>query len=100
MFVYNKRSFFAFFSCTAVAIFNSYNSSFLTQVLRDEKGIPESYNGWILALPCFTYAMSSFFVSMVMKYFPRRLFILISFMLLFFALLIQGPSKMLEFPDT
>jgi cyanate permease len=99
MFLFNKRCFFAYISCTVICLFNSYNSAFLTDVLRDEKGIPEQYNGFILALPCFTYAVSSFFVSIVMRRFPRRLFILVSFMLLSFALLMQGPSDLLNFPE-
>jgi len=68
-------------------------------VLRDEKEFPESVNGFILALPCFAYALSSFFVSVIMNRFPRRLFILVSFLLLFVGLVMQGPSVMLGFPD-
>ena len=77
----------------------TYSSSFLTDVLTNEKGIPEQYNGLILALPCLTYALSSAVVSMIMGRFPRRLFILAAFLLLSVSTIMQGPSEMLHFPD-
>lgn len=82
MFIFNKRCAFAFASCSVICLFMTYSSSFLTDVLKKEKDIPEEYNGLILALPCFTYAVSSTLVSMIMGRFPRRLFILLAFFLL------------------
>lgn len=100
MFIFNKRCIFAYISCSVICLFMTYSSSFLTEVLKNDKGIDEKYNGLILALPCLTYAISSTLVSMIMGRFPRRLFILIAFLLLACSTLLQGPSAMLHFPDS
>jgi MFS family permease len=99
MFMINKRSAFAFISCSVICIFMSFTAPFLTEVLSDEKGIPEVYNGLILALPCLTYAISSTLVSYITGYFPRRLFIMFAFLLLALATFLMGPSEILGFPD-
>lgn len=77
----------------------TYQSSFLTEVLKTEKGIPEIYNGFILALPCLTYTISCIMVNMVVNKLPRRIFILISFFLLGLSLLLSGPSQMIGLPN-
>eukprot|EP00347_Sterkiella_histriomuscorum_P020522 403337480 len=100
IFIFNKRCAFAFISCSVICLFMTYSSSFLTDVLKNDKDIPEAYNGLILALPCLTYAISSTLVSMIMGKFPRRLFILLAFVLLAISTVLQGPSEMLKLPDT
>jgi MFS family permease len=47
-----------------------------------------------------TYTISTAFVSKLMVRFPRRLFILLSFVMLSFATLLQGPSSLLHLPDS
>jgi len=82
MFLSNKRAMFALTSCLIVCFFMSYQSAFLTDVLKNEKGIDEIWNGPILALPCLTYTISCILVNFVVGKFPRRLLILVSFLLL------------------
>lgn len=41
MFIFNKRCIFAYMSCSVICLFMTYSSSFLTDVLTNEKGIPE-----------------------------------------------------------
>jgi len=90
---------FAFASCLIVCFFMSYQSAFLTDVLREEKGVPEVWNGPILALPCLTYTISCILVNFIVGKVPRRLLILISFLLLAFSMILQGPSLVLGLPD-
>lgn len=99
LFLLNKRSLFAFASCSLVCFFMSYQSSFLTEVLRVEKGIPEIWNGPILALPCLTYTISCILVNYAVGRVPRRILILISFLMLAVSMVMQGPSQMLGLPD-
>lgn len=99
LFLLNKRSLFAFASCSLVCFFMSYQSSFLTEVLRDEKGIPEIWNGPILALPMFFYTFSCILVNYAVGRVPRRILILISFLMLAVSMVMQGPSQMLGLPD-
>eukprot|EP00347_Sterkiella_histriomuscorum_P003211 403365165 len=100
MFLLNKRSMLAFLACIIVCISISYQSAFLTDVLRSEKNIPPSYNGFVLSLPMFTYTVSTVFVSSLSKRIPRRLFIFASFILLSISMLLQGPSVMFGLPDS
>ena len=99
MFLTNKRALFAYISCTVVCFFMSYQSGFLTDVLKNEKGVPEQWNGPILALPALTYTMSCFLVNFVSGRFPRRLMILFSFLSLACSMVLQGPSLFLGLPD-
>ena len=99
MFLTNRRAMFAFMSCLIVCFFMSYQSAFLTDVLRKEKDVPEAWNGLILALPCLTYTISCILVNFIVGRFPRRLLILISFLMLAGSMVLQGPSKMLGLPD-
>lgn len=48
----------------------------------------------------FTYTVSTTLVSYLMTKFPRRLFIFVSFVMLTFSILCQGPSKFLGLPDS
>ena len=99
LFFLNKRAMFAFVSCGLVCFFMSYQSSFLTDVLRKEKHIPEIWNGPILALPCLTYTISCILVNYAVGKVPRRILILISFLMLAVSMVLQGPSEMLGLPD-
>lgn len=77
----------------------SYQSPFLTDVLRKEKHIPEIWNGPILAIPCITYTISCILVNYVVGKLARRVLILISFLMLAVSMIMQGPSLMLGIPD-
>ena len=99
MFLLNKRALFALVSCLFVCFFMSYQSPFLTDVLRKEKHIPEVWNGPILALPCLTYTISCILVNYFVGKVPRRLLVLLSFLILAVSMLMQGPSQMLSLPD-
>jgi MFS family permease len=54
LFLTNSRAMFSMVSCCIVCFFMSYQSSFLTDVLRKDKHISENWNGLILALPLAT----------------------------------------------
>jgi MFS family permease len=100
MFLTNRRAMFAFMSCLIVCFFMSYQSAFLTDVLRKEKGVPEAWNGAILALPCLTYTISCILVNLLVGKLPRRLLILVSFLLLAGSMILQGPSKLFGITNT
>lgn len=99
MFLTNKRSLIAYVSSTIVCFFMSYQSSFLTEVLTHDKGVPEVWNGPILALSSVTYTISCFAVNIFSGRIPRRLLILISFLMLAGSTILQGPSAWLGLPD-
>lgn len=48
----------------------------------------------------FTYTISTTLVSKITSRFPRRLFILMSFLMLSVAILLQGPSSLIGIPDS
>jgi MFS family permease len=99
MFLTNKRSLIAYLSSTIVCFFMSYQSSFLTEVLEKDKGVDEVWNGPILALSSVTYTISCFAVNIFSRRIPRRLLILISFLMLACSTILQGPSGWLGIPD-
>jgi MFS family permease len=99
MFLTNKRSLIAYMSSTIVCFFMSYQSSFLTEVLENDKGVPEIWNGPILALSSVTYTISCFAVNIFSGRIPRRLLILVSFLMLAASTILQGPSQWLGLPD-
>ena len=92
MFLVNKRSLFAFTSCLIVCFFMSYQSAFLADVLKD-KGFNSKGTGLVLALPCLTYTISCILVNFAVGRVPRRLLILISFLMLAVSMILQGPSE-------
>jgi MFS family permease len=77
----------------------SYQSSFLTDVLRKEKNISEMWNGLILALPLSTCFIGCILVNPAAELISRRILILVSFILLGFSMFMQGPSLLLNLPD-
>jgi predicted MFS family arabinose efflux permease len=92
MFLTNKRALIAYLSSTIVCFFMSYQSSFLTEVLETDKHVDEAWNGPILALSSVTYTISCFAVNIFSGRIPRRLLILISFLMLAGSTILQGPS--------
>lgn len=91
MFLLNKRSLFALTSCMIVCFFMSYQSAFLTDVLAS-KGFTSKTSGLVLALPCLTYTISCIMVNFIVGKVPRRLLILVSFLMLAVSMIFQGPS--------
>jgi MFS family permease len=98
MFLFNKRSFFAYMSCSLIGIYTSFNYGFLSLVLQDF-GLTDSEVGYVFAIPCLTYATSSIFVSYIVSKYPRRLIIFSSFLMFSVSLLLLGPSMMLGMPN-
>lgn len=80
MFIKNRQSLFAFISCTLVCVYASFNEAFVSLVI-ESYDISESYVGYILAIPCAMYIISAALVSNIIGAFPRRLFILIAFLI-------------------
>ncbi len=64
-------------------------------VLENEKHIPSEYYGFILAFPSFLYAITSACYGIVAARVPRRLFILVCFILLTILTFLTGPSPFL-----
>jgi hypothetical protein len=77
----------------------SYQSSFLTDVLRKEKNIDEIWNGPILALPLATCFIACILVNSAAAKCPRRVIILVSFLVLAGSMFLQGPSVLIGLPN-
>ena len=97
-FLTNKRSLFAYISCSLICVYTSFNSSFLSIVLEDY-GLDGTNIGYIFAVPCLMYALSSALVTYIIRRFPRRLFVFFSFLLASLSLLFMGPSSLLNLPN-
>ena len=98
MIFFNKRSFFAYLSCTLIGVYTSFNYAFLSIVLEGF-GLSESEVGYVFAIPCLTYCLSSILVSHIVGKLPRRLFIFFSFLMFSVSLFLLGPSIMLRLPN-
>jgi predicted MFS family arabinose efflux permease len=98
-FIFNRRSMFAFFSCTVICIMYQFPSSFVTIVLKEEKHIDPKYHGVILAVPALFYVISSTITGYITEKMPRRIFVLLSFVLMTIALFLFGPSYLLHIPE-
>lgn len=94
MFFFNKRCFFSYITCSIIGIYSSFMFGFLSLVLQ-EYGLTESTVGYIFAIPCLTYAISSLCVSHLLSKLPRRLFLFFAFILCSVALFLLGPSELL-----
>ncbi|CDW79392.1 permeases of the major facilitator superfamily [Stylonychia lemnae] len=98
MFLSNRRALFAFTGCGIICILTSYSSGYLTVVLSDQMNVSSEYIGLILALPAAAYIISSIAVNYFVEYIPRRIFIFATFLVYTFAILLMGPSQLLDFP--
>lgn len=81
-----------------ISIFSSYYNSVLSLVIVSYN-VNGSAAGYVFAIPCFTYAVSSIMVTYIVSYLPRRLFIFLSFTTTAISLFMMGPSAVLNFPD-
>jgi predicted MFS family arabinose efflux permease len=98
MFFFNKRAFFSLVSCALIGIFTAFYSAILSLVVIGF-GLNPSAAGYIFAIPCLTFAVSSFLVTYIVDKLPRRLFIFFSFLLTVISLFLMGPSELLNMPN-
>jgi len=99
MFFFNKRAFFALVSCALIGIFTAFYSAFLSLVVISF-GIEASAAGYVFAVPCLFFAISSFLVTYIVEKLPRRLFIFLSFAVTVVSLFLMGPSELLHLPNS
>ena len=101
MFFNNSRSVFALLACAMIVVFLDFYQSILSVHLLETYQLGADYNGFIFAVPCLTYCLStphvSFFIDRVSS---RRQFILLSLLLCFVSLLLAGPSPTLGFGNS
>lgn len=69
-----------------------FSSGYITVVLLNEKGIEETYHGYILAIPAVFYMLATLFYQLIGRYLPRRIFMLSSFILMTISIFLMGPS--------
>lgn len=98
MFLNNRRSIFSYISCTVICLFVAFKSSFLTPVLEHNFGIEQFWHGWILAIPAICYVFSAAVVGYIIDYAPRRIFLLVTFVVMLASLILMGPSYLLHLP--
>jgi sugar phosphate permease len=82
-----------------VCLIFSFHSTFFTPALKDEKGVPEFYHGFIVSVQPLFYVMGTFIVGYVINKLPKRVFISISFLGCAIAIAIMGPSYYLGLPN-
>lgn len=99
IFIFNRRSIFSFISCSAVCFFISFESSFFTVVLLDHFEINIDYHGYILAIPALAYVVSAILVNYALDIWPRRVFMLMTFIMVSISLFLMGPSETFGFPQ-
>lgn len=68
-------------------------------MLEKEKHVPNKYNGLIVSLASFFYVITTGICGFVIDRFPKRVFILMSFVFSTFALFLMGPSAVLGLPN-
>ena len=84
--------------CIMISVCSSYYNSVLSLVILSY-GVNGALAGYVFAVPCFTYAISSICVTYIVKRFPRRLLIFVSFIVTTLSLFMMGPSEVLGFPN-
>jgi MFS family permease len=68
--------------------------------LEYEKHVPIQYNGAISSYGCLTYLATTVLTGFISHWFPKRIFIIISFAGVTLGLFVMGSSSMLGLPDT
>ena len=77
----------------------SFSESFFTPALKDEKGIPEFYHGFIVCVQPLFYVIFTFVIGYVIDKLPKRVFISLSFASCVLAIFITGPSYLMGLPN-
>jgi MFS family permease len=85
-------------SATCAMVFMLFFDSILSLRL-EEMGVPENDIGYVFAIGCFTYALSSPVVGYLCKKFPGRVVTQFSFICAAISLFLLGPSELLHFPE-
>ena len=98
MFFKNKGSVLMIISLILICIFQSFNTPIMAVIISDY-GIPETQIGFIFAIPCFTYFITTLVISFVIHKIPRRLLFFGSFIFITFGLLLMGPSALFGLPN-
>lgn len=62
-------------------------------------GVPDNDIGYIFALGCLCYALTSPIVGILCKYVSSRIITLVAFLLAGMSLFLFGPSSLLAFPE-
>lgn len=96
----SRRCLFALASCTVVCLMFSFSEPFFTPALKDEKGIPEAYQGLIMGASSVTFLGATIFVGQVIGLLPKRVFMTISFFCCVVGLFLLGPSWLLGLPNS
>ena len=79
-------------------IFVSFKQAFMTVVLENEYGVEKKWHGLIIALPALFYVISGNVVGLIVEKAPKRVFLLIAFVLLAVSNFLMGPSYILHMP--
>ena len=95
----NARIVFGLITCTYVCLIFSFSESFFTPALKEEKGVPEIYHGFIVFVQPMIYVLSTFAVGYVIEKLTKRMFISLSFAGCVVAMLVTGPSHLLGLPN-
>jgi MFS family permease len=82
-----------------VCIIFSFSNSFFTTSLKDEKGVPEIYHGFIMSISSCFYLIFTIAVGYMIGKIPKRMFILISFAGCVIAIALTGPSYYFSLPN-
>ncbi len=105
MFLRNSQSFFCLLGCVMTMIFLMFYEPVLEPRLVNSPdnpkdpgfGLTPGQAAYIIALPCFTYAVACIFVSYLTRYISRRMLVYYSFNLNVIALILFGPSQLFPF---
>ena len=99
MFIFNPRAMMAIISSAIAMIFMLFYNGILSVHLQENLHMDPTDIGYIFALGCLTYALSSPLVSIVFRGVPRRFITQLAFIVSTVALFLFGPSELLGFPE-
>ena len=97
MFIRNTRSFLALMVIFCSMIFMIFSDAILSLNL-EQMGVDDQYIGYVFALIAFCYAVTCPLVGIACKYVKRQYLTLTSLSLATVALLLYGPSEILNLP--
>jgi MFS family permease len=86
-------------SAVLAMIFMLFFESILTMHLINDMKLSENTAGYFFGLICATYAISSPFVGCLTTFIARKWLTFSAFLIAFVALLMFGPSQVLNFPN-
>ena len=95
----NRRALFALFSLTMVNFFVNFKQSFMTPFLEESKRVDQENLGKVVALPALFMVICTTFIGGLLNRAPKRVFILLSFVLLTISNLLMAPSPTLKLSE-